>query len=278
MKEKQKQVVDTTLKGNLVQVFENQLFGKIRVVINEEVQQPVFNLLDIGYALGYCKDVTSKGKTYNQLRKDRLANISDNLDIQWLPHNGQTFLPITKDTDFENAYVTEDALYDFIFESKASGARKFRKWVTSEVLPSIRQHGAYLTPEVMRKLKENPNYIVELVDQLEQFKLENKNLKLDLEESEKANQIVTKQLNNANTMWAACTNEIKDFADTQLIYKKSAKVRKADVYNAYCRWYRKTGQEPREASTFYDELPNWRVDGKPITEDGNYYKNIEVRK
>lgn len=45
--------------------------------------------------------------------------------------------------------INESGLYSLILSSKLSTAKKFKRWVTSEVLPTIRKHGAYMTPETL---------------------------------------------------------------------------------------------------------------------------------
>ena len=47
--------------------------------------------------------------------------------------------------------INESALYALVFGSYLDDAKKFKRWVTSEVLPSIREHGAYLTPDTLEK-------------------------------------------------------------------------------------------------------------------------------
>lgn len=58
--------------------------------------------------------------------------------------------------------INEDGLYDVILESRKPEARSFRKWVTSEVLPSIRKHGAYMTPATIEKTLTDPDFIIKL--------------------------------------------------------------------------------------------------------------------
>lgn len=89
--------------------------------------------------LGYTKQ--AKGNTY--LRKDKIQNICESLKIKGLS-SSDNFENVTLDTDFDNTRITEDALYDLILESKAKNARKFRKWITAEILPSIRMTGGYI--------------------------------------------------------------------------------------------------------------------------------------
>jgi anti-repressor protein len=56
--------------------------------------------------------------------------------------------------------VSEAGLYQLIFVSRLPAAVSFRKWVTSEVLPAIRKHGAYMTPEAIEKTLTDPDFII----------------------------------------------------------------------------------------------------------------------
>ena len=49
----------------------------------------------------------------------------------------------------ETTIINESGLYSLILSSKLSTAKKFKRWVTSEVLPTIRKHGAYMNPETL---------------------------------------------------------------------------------------------------------------------------------
>lgn len=64
--------------------------------------------------------------------------------------------------------INEDGLYDVILESRKPEARAFRKWVTGEVLPTIRQHGAYMTPAKIEEVLLNPDTIIDLAQRLKQ--------------------------------------------------------------------------------------------------------------
>src|SRR5690625_1103447 len=63
-------------------------------------------------------------------------------------------------------FVDEDGLYDVILDSRKPEAKKFRKWITSDVLPSIRKHGAYMTPETIEQALLNPDTIIQLATNL----------------------------------------------------------------------------------------------------------------
>lgn len=62
--------------------------------------------------------------------------------------------------------INESGLYNVILRSDKPEARPFRKWVTGEVLPSIRKHGAYMTPETLQAAILNPDYLLQVVTAL----------------------------------------------------------------------------------------------------------------
>ncbi|HHA4396199.1 TPA: phage antirepressor KilAC domain-containing protein [Enterococcus faecium] len=64
--------------------------------------------------------------------------------------------------------INESGLYSLILKSKLTNAKKFKRWVTSEVLPAIRKHGGYLTPEKVEEVLLNPDTIIQLATQLKE--------------------------------------------------------------------------------------------------------------
>ena len=58
--------------------------------------------------------------------------------------------------------INESGLYSLVLSSKLPTAKKFKRWVTSEVIPSIRKHGAYMTPETLEAAILNPNTMIKL--------------------------------------------------------------------------------------------------------------------
>ena len=108
---------------NKIQVFENQEFGKVRtVVINDE---PWFVGKDVTNILGYTN--ASKALTDHVDSEDKLNNES----LSSLGQRGGWL-------------INESGLYSLILSSKLPTAKKFKRWVTSEVLPSIRKNGGYI--------------------------------------------------------------------------------------------------------------------------------------
>lgn len=109
---------------NNLQIFENQEFGSIRtVIINGE---PWFVGKDVAMALGY-KDTAKAIKAHID---------SEDKGVGEIPTPGGT-----QDTTI----INESGMYSLIFGSKLESAKRFKHWVTSEVLPAIRKTGKYET-------------------------------------------------------------------------------------------------------------------------------------
>lgn len=71
--------------------------------------------------------------------------------------------------DFSNkTIITEAGVYDLIFGSDLPSAQKFKRWVTHEVLPTIRKHSAYMTPAKIEEVLTDPDTIIQLATQLKQ--------------------------------------------------------------------------------------------------------------
>ena len=131
-----------------IQVFNNPAFGNIRVAGTEE--NPQFCLTDV------CKALKLSAKGVNQRLGDEV--ISN--------------YPITDKLGREQQalFVNEDGLYDVILDSRKTEARQFRKWITGEVLPTIRKHGAYMTDDALQKAIQNPDFLIQLATELKNEK------------------------------------------------------------------------------------------------------------
>lgn len=109
---------------NEVKIFNNEEFGEVRTVIIDG--EPWFVGRDVTKSLGYAKP---EGAIRNNVDKDDtlVEGVTDSLGrVQ------QTLI------------INESGLYSLIFSSQLESAKRFKKWVTSEVLPSIRQNGGYI--------------------------------------------------------------------------------------------------------------------------------------
>lgn len=132
-------------------MFDSPQFGAIRTIARED--SPLFCLVDVCKALDL-----NAGDVVRRLDGGVVSKhpISDSLGRQQ-----------------EANFVTEDGLYDCIFDSRKPEAKAFRKWVTSEVLPSIRKDGGYIMTskedspeEIMAKALNIANSIIERKNKL----------------------------------------------------------------------------------------------------------------
>lgn len=143
--------------GNL-KIFENPRFGKVRVVPVDG--EPWFVGKDVAEALGYSNP--------------RKA-LSDHVDTD---DKGVTKCDTLGGTQ-EMTIINESGLYSLALSSKLPSAREFKRWITKEVIPSIRKHGAYMTPEVIQKSIQDPDFMIQILQNLKQEQEKNRALEAD---------------------------------------------------------------------------------------------------
>ena len=132
---------------NEYQVFNSPEFGEIRTVtINDE---PWIVGKDVAQALGYAKPENALATHVDV--EDKTTTL-----IQGTGSNYKSKVVV----------INESGLYSLILSSKLPSAKKFKHWVTTEVLPSIRKHGAYMTPETLQTAILNPDTLIQLCQQL----------------------------------------------------------------------------------------------------------------
>ena len=100
---------------------------KLDYIIGED-GEPLFELYNVGMMLGYVTK-NSVGKEY--AFKSRIDKVVENAEINMCLHG-------------VNNYLTEEMVYDFMLEAHTEPCKRFKKWLSKEVLPSIRKHGAYI--------------------------------------------------------------------------------------------------------------------------------------
>ena len=129
-----------------LQLFQNPEFGRVRIV---EVNGEAWMVgKDVAEALGYAK------------AQNAIAAHVDEEDRKVAPIQG------TLGGTQEMTIINESGLYSLVLSSKLPNARKFRRWVTTEVLPTVRKHGAYMTPETLQAAILNPDTMIQLCQQL----------------------------------------------------------------------------------------------------------------
>jgi len=134
---------------NQVQLFESEEFGRIRVV--EIDGQPWFILKDICYVLNLSNPTMIAERLDDDEKEILKPKPGLVLDI---PNRGLII-------------VNESGLYAVIIRSDKPEAKKFRRWITNEILPSIRQHGAYITDAVLDEMTRSREFADNLLHRLQ---------------------------------------------------------------------------------------------------------------
>ena len=128
-----------------VMVFENSTFGNVRVI--EENGKTLFCGSDVAKALGYSRPADAVTQHCKGSVKRRLPTAGG---MQ------------------ETKFITEGDVYRLVTHSKLPTAERFESWVFDEVIPSIRKHGAYLTPETLSKAIADPQWSIALLTALKE--------------------------------------------------------------------------------------------------------------
>lgn len=130
---------------NDLQIFKNNEFGEIRTISKNN--EPWFVAIDVCNALELSNPTVVVGR----LDEDERTKFN-------LGRQGMTNI------------VSEYGLYNLILASRKKEAKKFKRWITHEVIPSIRKHGAYMSSEVIEKTLSDPDYLIRLVTNLKEEK------------------------------------------------------------------------------------------------------------
>lgn len=140
---------------NELKIFENAEFGQVRTVAIDN--EPWFVGKDVADALGYSD--TNKAVAMHVEEEDKKLNDKSSSSFG---QRGATL-------------INESGLYALIFGSKLESAKQFKHWVTSEVLPAIRKHGAYAVDELLN----NPDMAIKAFTALKEEREKNKALQAD---------------------------------------------------------------------------------------------------
>ncbi len=133
------------MTDNKIILFKHEEFGEIRTLNIDG--EPWFVGKDITKVLGYSN--------HSKALNDHVDN-DDKLNNESLSSLGQR----------GGWLINESGLYSLILSSKLPSAKKFKHWVTADVLPSLRKHGAYFTAETLHKTMSDPRELAKLLTAL----------------------------------------------------------------------------------------------------------------
>ena len=140
---------------NDIQIFSNTEFGEVRTLTIDG--EPYFVGKDVAEILGYAK------------ARNAIASHVDDEDKKDAPIQGDLGGTQTM------TLINESGMYSLILSSKLPSAKKFKHWVTSEVLPAIRKHGMYAVDELL----ENPDIAIQAFTALKEERTKNKALQTE---------------------------------------------------------------------------------------------------
>lgn len=132
---------------NELQIFENAEFGSVRTLMINDA--PYFVGKDVAEILGYQNGSRDINRHVDEEDRRKEMFFDGN-------QNKETIL------------INESGLYSLILSSKMPNAKKFKHWVTSEVLPYIRKHGVYMTPKTLEQAILNPDTMIKLCTALKE--------------------------------------------------------------------------------------------------------------
>ena len=132
---------------NDLQIFRNEQFGKVRTVLIDGAVWFVGK--DVAEALGY-KDTVNALKSHVDEEDKRGWQIAT-------PGGKQTV-----------TIINESGLYSLVLSSKLPDAKKFKRWITSDVVPSVRTTGVYMTGNAADRILQDPDFIIQLATQVKE--------------------------------------------------------------------------------------------------------------
>lgn len=148
-----------------LQIFNSPEFGAIRTI--EKDGEPWFVGKDVATALGYEKP-TDAVRKHTDMEDRGISKMETPSGTQ------------------EMTIINESGLYSLVLSSKLPTAKKFKRWVTNEVIPSIRKHGAYMTPETLEKVLLSPDTLMQLAQNLKDEQEKRKALEQQIESQKPA--------------------------------------------------------------------------------------------
>lgn len=223
---------------NETKIFKSSEFGTVRTDIDEN-GKVLFNGFDVAKALGYSnqRDAISRHCRY-VVKRD-------------VPH------PQSPSKTIEMTFVPESDVYRLVFSSKLPNAERFTDWVTEEILPTIRKHGAYMTPEKVEEILLNPDTIIKLATELKEERERTAALNAKIKADKPYTEFGAAIAANSDAIL------VRDFA--KLLHNDGIKMGEKRLY----KWLRENGflmqTAPTKPYQKYVDMGWFRVDERSIS-------------
>ena len=218
---------------NELKTFQNPKFGTIRTTtINGE---PWFVAADVCEAL----EIQNPTDAIKKLDEDEKARL--NLGLR----GGDTNV------------VNEPGLYALVLGSRKPEAKAFKRWITHEVIPTIRKHGAYMTPEKVEEILLNPDTIIKLATELKEERERTAALNAKIKADKPYTEFGAAIAANSDAIL------VRDFA--KLLHNDGIKMGEKRLY----KWLRENGflmqTAPTKPYQKYVDMGWFRVDERSIS-------------
>lgn len=158
---------------NQLKIFRNNQFGELRMIQIENeawlIAKDVCSILglkNVSQALSGVDDEDKSSINPNIINYD--IGMSNVFNENTIGFEIKTVIPEAKNGGRDLLLINESGFYTLVLRSNMPMAKQFRKWVTSEVLPTIRQHGAYMNASVIEKALTDPDTIIQLATNLKE--------------------------------------------------------------------------------------------------------------
>lgn len=168
-----------------MQALQTFNFEELPVRTLEVDGEPYFIGKDVADILGYANGRDALTKHVDE--DDKKVLTSRNTTLENLPNRGLTA-------------VNESGLYSLIFSSKLESAKRFKRWVTSDVLPAIRKYGIYATDNVIEQTLKDPDYIITVLTEYKKEKEQNLLLQQEIGELKPKADYVDEILKSTGTL------------------------------------------------------------------------------
>lgn len=149
-----------------IEVFKNSEYGEFRTLIR--AGEPWFVAVDVCRVLG----LSNSRVAAETLDEDEKADVR----IPYTSSNGTV-------QNRKVCIINEFGLYSLVLKSRKPEAKAFKRWITHEVIPSIRKHGGYMTDNLLDALDANPDAVPEYLSRLRMENARNQSLQVQLQEA-----------------------------------------------------------------------------------------------
>ena len=229
---------------NNLTVFNNKEFGQVRTLIDRNYNI-YFVAKDVAKILGYTK----LDAMYRRLHNNHKIKINPQ-STESLENAGFPQIEVTQLEPNPNiktmVIISESGLYKAIMGSTIADAERFQNWVTDEVLPTIRKHGVYMTPEVIEKTLTDPDFLIKLATELKEEKAKRTLAEQKVVEAEKTIKTLQPKadyydliINNPSLV--TTTQIAKDYgmaakSFNALLHKLKVQYKKSEQWLLYCKY------------------------------------------